>query len=547
MSSTRRILILNLTRFGDLLQTSPTVAVLRERHPDAHITFLAERNFAEVCDGIPGIDRVRRIDLDRVGNLMLEGGDRLLEAYRYIEEEIRELREERFDLAFNFSSSRMSAVFMGLLRIPDVRGWSMTPDGFRVILNPWSRLFATMCLNRRFACFNLVDYYRWIADGGPGPRRLLYEVAPAAEERVGALLQGMGVRSEDRLVAFQLGASRAIRRWPTESFAEVARSIAADGHRPVLIGGGGDAELAVEVASRVGPAAIDACGKTDVGGLGALLRRARLLITGDTGPMHMAAAVATPIVGLFFGPALPQDTGPYGEDHLVLHAPVPCSPCEHSVTCLDPFCRTEITPAQVAAAARGRLARDWSGLAEQARRSPLVRFHRTGFDRHDAFACERLDGREDEDDRYRWAYRAIFQKALAGVPLPSPRPFRASLEPFAELAAMAREGEAIAVRLAAGAVAARPSLDEMSRLGREIEALDAAIATQGGRHPETAVLSQMFRFGKENIEGDEVQGLARATRELYRELLFEAEGVRSLLTEPAPEERGKAKDASLHQ
>jgi ADP-heptose:LPS heptosyltransferase len=547
MTPVRRILILNLTRFGDLLQTSPTVAVLRERHPEARITFLAERNFAEVCEGMPGIDEVRRIDLDRVGNLMLEGGQRLLEAYRYIEDQVRELREERFDLAFNFSSSRMSAVFMGLLRIPDVRGWSMTADGFRVILNPWSRLFATMCLNRRFACFNLVDYYRWIADGGPGPRRLLYDVAPAAEARVAGLLDGMGVRAEDRLVAFQLGASRAIRRWPTESFAEVARSLADAGYRPVLIGGGGDAELAVEVARRVGPAAIDTCGKTDVSGLGALLRRSKLLITGDTGPMHMAAAVATPIVGLFFGPALPQDTGPYGEDHLVLHASVPCSPCEHSVTCLDPFCRIEITPAQVAAAARARLAGDWSGLAEEARRSPLVRFHRTGFDAQGAFLCERLDGREDADDRYRWAYRAVFQRVLAGVPLPAPRPLRGSLGPFAELAAIAREGEAVATRLAASAAAAHPSLEEIGRLGREIEALDAAIATQGGRHPETAVLSQMFRFGKENIEGDEVHALAQATRELYRELLFEAEGVRSLLTEQAPGERGKGKDASLHQ
>jgi ADP-heptose:LPS heptosyltransferase len=545
MSTVGRILILNLTRFGDLLQTSPTVAVLRQRHPGARITFLAEKNFAEVCDGIPGIDRVHRVDLDRVGNLMLEGGERLLEAYRYIEDLVRELREERFDLAFNFSSSRMSAVFMGLLGIPDVRGWSMTPDGFRVILNPWSRLFATMCLNRRFACFNLVDYYRWIADGDSGCRRLLYDVPPAAEARVAELLQTLGVRGEDRLVALQLGASRAIRRWPVESFAEVGRLLAADGLRPVLIGGGGDRELAAEVASRVGGAAVDACGRTDVAGLGALLRRSALLVTGDTGPMHMAAAVATPIVGLFFGPALPEDTGPYGEDHVVLHASVPCSPCEHSVTCLDPFCRTEIGPAQVAAAVRSRLAGDWDGLARLARAARSVHFYRTGFDANEAFACDRLAGRTDADDLYRWAYRAVFLRALRGVPLPAPRPLGGSLAPFVELAAMAREGEAIAARLAAGAAARSPAIDELARLGREIEALDGEIATLGGRHPETAVLTQMFRFGKENLEGDELLALARATRTLYRELLFEADGVRSLLAEAAPGERGE--DASLHQ
>jgi ADP-heptose:LPS heptosyltransferase len=545
VSAVKRILILNLTRFGDLLQTSPTVAVLRDRHPEARITFLAEKNFAEVCDAVPGIDTVHRIDLDRVGNLMLEGGDRLLEAYRYVEELVREIRAERFDLAFNFSSSRMSAVFMGLLGIPDVRGWSMTPDGFRVILNPWSRLFATMCLNRRFACFNLVDYYRWIADGASSPRRLFYDVPSSAEARVAGLLADLGVRAEDRLVALQLGASRAIRRWPTESFAEVGRLLAESGLRPMLIGGGGDRELATEVARRVGDRAVDACGRTDVAGLGALLRRASLLVTGDTGPMHMAAAVETPIVGLFFGPALPQDTGPYGADHLVVHAAVPCSPCEHSVSCLDPFCRTEITPGQVAAAVKARLAADWEALRELARASRVARFYRTGFDGDDVFACERLAGRDDRDDFYRWAYRAVFLRALRGIPLPAPRPLGEPLAPFAELAAMAREGEAIATRLAAGAEARHPAVDDLARLGREIETLDASIATLGGRHPETAVLTQMFRFGKENLEGDELRGLVRETRALYRELLVQAEGVRCLLTERAPGERGE--DAGLHQ
>lgn len=542
-----RILIVNLTRFGDLLQTSPTVAVLRERHPGARITFLAEKNFAEVCDRIPGIDRVHRVDLDRVGNLLLEGGQRLLDAYRYVEGLIAELREERFDLAFNFSSSRMSAVFMGLLRIPDVRGWSMTPDGYRVILNPWSRLFATMCLHRRFACFNLVDYYRWIADGGPGPRRLLYQVPDAAEARVAELLPELGVSAEDRLVAFQLGASRAIRRWPTESFAEVGRRLTEGGIRPLLIGGGGDRELAAEVSARIGGRAIDACGRTDVAGLGALLRRCAALLTGDTGPMHMAAAVGTPIVGLFFGPALPQDTGPYGEGHLVLHAPVPCSPCEHSVTCLDPFCRLELRPDAVAAAVLARLSEDWERLIELARRSLRVRYYRTGFDKGDAYACQTLDGRESADDRYRWAYRAVFSDLLGGVSLPEPRALvePRELRPFAELGAMAREGEAIAVRLAAAASVRRPPIDEITRLGREIEVLDAAIGELGGRHPEVGPLTQMFRFGKENLEGDELLALARATAALYRETQSATAGMQHLLAGAARGERGE--NAGLHQ
>lgn len=547
MRPVERILIVNLTRFGDLLQTSPTVAGLKQRHPGARITFLAEKNFAEVCDHVPGIDRVYRIDLDRVGNLMLEGGQRLLDAYRYIEGVLAELREERFDLAFNFSSSRMSAVFMGLLRIPDVRGWSMTADGYRVILNPWSRVFAALCLHRRFACFNLVDNYRWIADGGPSPRRLLYEVPASAEARVAGLLEELGARSEDRLVAFQLGASRAIRRWPIESFSEVARSLAAEGLRPVLIGGSSDRDLAAEFAGRVGCRALDLCGRTDVAGLGALLRRCACLVTGDTGPMHMAAAVGTPIVGLFFGPALPQDTGPYGEGHVVLHAPVSCAPCEHSVTCLDPFCRLEIRPEDVCAAVRARLAGDWASLRRQAIATRRVRYYRTAFDANDSYVSEALDGRESADDRLRWAYRAVLLHLLQAVPLPAPQPLEhaAILGALAELSAMAHEGERTAAALDRVARSPCPSIEELSRLGREIEVLDAAIVELGARHPETAPLAQIFRFGKENLEGDALLELVRATRGIYGELRRGADAMRHLLEASPPSRRRE--DANLHQ
>ena len=118
--SVDRIIIVNLTRFGDLLQTSPAVAALRTQHPNAAITMVAEKNFAEVCDGIPGIDRVYRLDLDRLGALLLEG-DALLESYRYVEDVLAELRRERFELALNFSSfgsrpsrARMSSFFCQL-------------------------------------------------------------------------------------------------------------------------------------------------------------------------------------------------------------------------------------------------------------------------------------------------------------------------------------------------------------------------------------------------------------------------------------------------
>ena len=130
----RKILVVNLTRFGDLLQTSPTIVGLREQHPGAEIVVLVERNFADVARGLPGVDRVWELDLDGLGRLLLgQTGDGLREAYRLVDDTVRALRAERFDLALNYSSSKMSAVLLKLVGAPDTRGWTVEP-GYQLLL-----------------------------------------------------------------------------------------------------------------------------------------------------------------------------------------------------------------------------------------------------------------------------------------------------------------------------------------------------------------------------------------------------------------------------
>jgi ADP-heptose:LPS heptosyltransferase len=544
--SVERILIVNLTRFGDLLQTSPTVAALRARHPGAAITLVAERNFAAVCDGIPGIDRVYRMDLDRLGNLVLGGGGQLVEGYRYVESMLAELRDARFDMALNLSSSRMTAVFMGLLGIADVRGWSMTEDGLRVIRHPWARLFATMCLNRRVATFNLVDYYRAMAGGGGETRRLLYVVTPQARAAVGALLQGAGVREGERLVGLQVGASRASRQWPVAAFAALARDLCDTGLRVLLVGGGGDREVAAQIAAASGRPLVDTCGRTGVAELGALLERVDLLVSGDTGPMHMAAAVGTPVVGLFFGPASPFDTGPYQRDDVLLHTSAPCAPCDHNITCLNPFCRETIAPAAVARIVAARLAGEWRDLERLARAATAMRVYRTGFDDHGLYTCAALgDPPRSTEDALRAAYRATWLALLEGVTTPPAAPAALAVAPFASLARLARDGEAVARRLRSEAERADPSLDALEDLGMELDILDRALLEHGGGYPDTAVLTTMFKFGKENLEGADVATLAGETATLYHELALGADLMTAQLVGAEPREHDD--HARLHQ
>ena len=531
----KKILVVNLTRFGDLLQTSPTIMGLKELWPDAELTALVERNFADVCRGLPAVDRVRELDLDGLGRTML--GDTTAsfrEAYRVVEDLVAELRAERFDLALNYSSSRMSAVLLGLIRAADTRGWTMTGAGHRLIAHRWSRLFSASCLVRRQAPFNLVDYYKRAAGVQGGPRRLFFTVPEPARARAAEVLAGAQLVPGTPLIAFQLGASRAVRRWPAVHYVAVARALEARvGARVLLCGGGGDRPVAEEIRAALGELAIDVCGRTSIAELGALLARADVLVTPDTGPMHMAVAVGTPVVALFFGPALPFDTGPYAPDHVCLHAEVACAPCDHNVTCLDPFCRDTLAPEAVADAVVARRAGDWAALAAAAERWPQVRWYRTGFDAEGLADVTPLGRRPvTRLEHLRRAYRALWKTVLDGAPPPA-GPVRLEREAATvrELVGLARAAAAQAAVVEVLASRPEPDLGALEAAAMQLEEHDAALFRFGAMHEPATLLVQMFRFEKENIEGDDVAALATATRVLHEEL--EARGrVLANLLEP---------------
>ena len=542
-----KILIVNLTRLGDLLQSSPAIAGLKEMHPGSEVTVCADRNFAEVCGGLPGVDRVWELELDQLGRLLIGGGaQELRAAYRMIEELVARLRGERFDLALNYSSSRMSAVLMGLIGVPDTRGWTMTPDGHRLIAGRWSRLFSASALTRRQAPFNLVDCYKRIAGVTAGPRRLRFTVPPGAREQARSLLAAHG-HGGGPLVALQLGASRDIRRWPVASFIALGRELDARlGARLLLCGGSGEQGVAAEVMAALGPRAIDACGRTSVAELGALLEQADVLVTGDTGPMHMAVAVGTPVVALFFGPALPADTGPYAADQVCLHADVPCAPCEHNVTCLEPFCRETLAPGVVAEAVVARRAGDWAGLAAAARWWPAVRCYRTRFDAEGLFDLEPL-GEAAVDEPLRRAYRALWKAVLDGTPpAPMGRTLPREARAVRGLGALAAEGVALARQAEVLATAgAALDLDRLEEAARRLEEVDARLLRFGVIHEPAALLLQVFRFEKEGLEGEDVAALAVATRRLHEDLAAQARLLADLL-DPAPRGVGDAPDWRFH-
>jgi ADP-heptose:LPS heptosyltransferase len=164
-----------------------------------------------------------------------------------------------------------------------------------------------------------------------GPVVYDLEVADHASAKVDELLEANGAFDQDRLVVIH-----PMTRWPTkcwapDRFAAVADALTQRGCQVVFTGSLQDRNELDVIFQKLRHPILRLDGKLDLKGLVALLQRARVAVTTDTGPMHMAAAVGTPVIAIF-GPTAPNRTGPYGDKHRVIRAGVACSPC-FSRTC----------------------------------------------------------------------------------------------------------------------------------------------------------------------------------------------------------------------
>jgi ADP-heptose:LPS heptosyltransferase len=187
--------------------------------------------------------------------------------------------------------------------------------------------------------------------------RLEFHPGPEAKRFAGELL-GQPDKTDRPVVALNPGASHPVNRWNTARFAALAQRLVGELRAEVLlIGGVADIDLSREIVEQCGVKVLDLTGKTDVLRLGGVLQRSSVLVSGDTGPMHMATAVGTPVVALF-GAADPARTGPVGPGHRVIQARgVVCVPCR-SRTCDNRNyleCMEAITVDEVLQAVRGLL------------------------------------------------------------------------------------------------------------------------------------------------------------------------------------------------
>ena len=312
-----RLLIVRLSAMGDVIHTLPAVYALREAFPHAMIGWLIEERWAELLctPGSPrrGPRSPQRPLVDWVHTVKLTGWRKslfTLPTLQQIATVWNDVRNARYDVAIDLQGAIRSAVLARWSKAPVVYGAAEPRE------SPSSLWYTRRVVT---GGVHVIDQNLSVAEVVAQKKLKMPHVElpldAEVELRTSQFLSGLGLSN---FAILNPGAGWGAKRWPAERYGEVARRLAENGVRSLINYGPGEEDLAEETAAGSGGAARPTRGSLTE--LIALTRRARLFIGGDTGPMHLAAALGVPVVAIF-GPTDPARNGPYGTRSIVLRSP----------------------------------------------------------------------------------------------------------------------------------------------------------------------------------------------------------------------------------
>jgi ADP-heptose:LPS heptosyltransferase len=310
--SPRRILLLRLERIGDLIMALPAIADVRALAPEATIDLIVGSWNGELARAVPAVSAVEPLD---AAWLARDGSGRHLPS---LLRSARGWRAREYDLAINFEPDIRSNLIAAAAGAAWAAGYRNGGGGplLDLALDFDPRTHTTANARRLVSAV-----FGRTPPGAASPLLDLPERARRdAESRLGA--------APRPLVGIHPSGGREIKQWDPARFAAVARRLTEErGATIVLSGAPADRPLVEAVRAALPPGrSIDASGEPDLLTLAAILERLDLLITGDTGPMHLAATVGTPIVAVF-GPSDPRRYAPPGARDRVVRIDLPCAPC----------------------------------------------------------------------------------------------------------------------------------------------------------------------------------------------------------------------------
>ena len=329
------ILIVKLSAIGDVIHTLPSLAALRHLYPDTHITWVVEEAAADIVKNHPYLNAVivsrrKSWPKDILNN-------KFLKPLFNMRSLIKEVRQRPYDLVIDFHGLFKSSIIVLLSSGKRKLGYNS--------LQELSGLFLTEKIPEdmnKHAVDRYLDLPRYLGAKIDKAEFVLPQNKDA-EVKVQTLMSKHNLRGGE-FIAINPIAYWETKLWYDNNFAILADLIKNNLQMDVVFTGS-EKTIIEEITSKTKTKTINLGGQTTLLDLAYLYKKARFLITTDSGPMHMAAAVGTPVIALF-GPTDPVRTGPYGENHTIVRTEMPCSPCLLK-KCPTRKCMQDISPEQV--------------------------------------------------------------------------------------------------------------------------------------------------------------------------------------------------------
>jgi len=298
------ILIVRFSAIGDILLITPLLRAIRARYPGARIAVLTKEQYVPLLSHNPHVSEVLAVAPD--------------EGILAIAERIRGVHYTHLlDLHGNLRSHALQR---------------LAPGPWRSYAKRWLERALLITIKRDIygpevpvpeRYFEAAAELAVHPDGGPPD----FFIGEEADQRAAEYLSSLGLGQDRPIVAIAPGAAHATKCWPAEYWVELVRRITPTGADVAILGGPGDVELAGRISGLAGANVASVAGALGLQETGAVIRRAEVLISGDTGIMHMATGVGTPVVALF-GPTVRQfGFFPYRSEGGVVELDLPCRPC----------------------------------------------------------------------------------------------------------------------------------------------------------------------------------------------------------------------------
>ncbi len=309
--SYKNILVVKMSAIGDVIHALPVAYALKQSFPQAKITWVVEKAALDLVSDNSYIDEV--IIFEKQKFRSLRGLIDHLPSFS------RMLKSRQFDLCLDLQGLMKSAAIALLSGAPVRLGYCNMRELSGIISKP-------VCGGQ--AQQHIVERYLDVVRGlGCAVHQVVFPINTQQQETTVREIAGQAGLDIDRpYLVLVPGANWLNKRWPTQRYAQLADKLYSRGIIPVIVGASADYELAEQIKRHSKVAPVDLTAKTSLKQLAFLLKQARAVVAGDTGPMHLAAAVGTPVVALF-GPTDPRRNGPYGRNNIVITAGVDCLGC----------------------------------------------------------------------------------------------------------------------------------------------------------------------------------------------------------------------------